>query len=81
MGPLERHFFNIGYQIGYQAGYQIGYEEGRKMAIEKVAKSLLTIGKPLELIQKCTGLADAEFQALVASLRLRPASQPKKVSA
>ena len=53
-----------GYRKGFEAGVEQGTAEGVEKGIEKVAKSLLSLGIPVEQIGIATGLSLERIEAL-----------------
>ena len=53
-----------GYRKGFEAGVEQGTAEGVEKGIEKVAKSLLSLGIPVEQIGIATGLSIERIEAL-----------------
>ena len=53
-----------GYRKGFKAGAEQGMAEGIEKTIEKVAKSLLSLGVPVEQIGIATGLSSERIEAL-----------------
>lgn len=53
-----------GYRKGFKAGTEQGRAEGVEEGIEKVAKSLLSLGVPIEQIGIATGLPSERIEAL-----------------
>ena len=53
-----------GYRKGFEAGAEQGTAEGVEKGIEKVAKSLLSLGIPVEQIGIATGLSLERIEAL-----------------
>ena len=51
-------------QQGYRKGFEAGSEQGIAKGIEKVAKSLLSLGIPIEQIVIATGLPSERIEAL-----------------
>lgn len=59
-------------QQGYRKGFEAGFEQGRaegvekwmEKGIEKVAKSMLSLGIPVEQIGIATGLSPERIEAL-----------------
>ena len=53
-----------GYRKGFKAGVEQGTAEGVEKGIEKVAKSMLSLGIPVEQIGIATGLSLERIEAL-----------------
>ncbi len=54
-----------GYRRGFEAGTEQGMAEGIEKGIEKVAKSLLSLGVPVERIGIATGLSSERIRTLM----------------
>ncbi len=64
MRPYIKGAEQQGYRKGFEAGVEQGRTEGVEEGIEKVAKSLLSLGIPVEQIGIATGLSPERIEAL-----------------
>ena len=53
-----------GYRKGFEAGTEKGIEKGMEKGVEKAARSLLSLGVPVEQIGIATGLSSERIEAL-----------------
>ena len=60
----EQQGYRKGFKAGTEQGRAEGVEEGIEKGIEKVAKSLLSLGVPIEQIGIATGLSSERIEAL-----------------
>ena len=64
MRPYIKGAEQQGYRNGFKAGTEQGMAEGIEKGIEKVAKSLLSLGIPVEQIVIATGLSKEKIEAI-----------------
>ena len=64
MYPYIKGAEQQGYRKGFKAGVEQGTAEGVEKGIEKVAKSMLSLGIPVEQIGIATGLSPERIEAL-----------------
>ena len=58
-----------GVEIGVEKGMEIGVEKGREETIEKVVRGLLDLHRPIDEIEKVTGLTPTQIRKLKKNLR------------
>ena len=64
MRPYIKGAEQQGYRKGFGAGVEQGMAEGIEKGIEKVAKSLLSLGFPVEQIIVATGLSLEKIESI-----------------
>ena len=64
MHPYIKGAEQQGYRKGFKAGVEQGTAEGVEKGIEKVAKSMLSLGIPVEQIGIATGLSPERIETL-----------------
>ena len=64
MHPYIKGAEQQGYRKGFKAGVEQGTAEGVEKGIEKVAKSMLSLGIPVEQIEIATGLSPERIETL-----------------